>query len=357
MDCIATAVPNAASLSNAEFDREREWSELLPHMLHLVSKRLPDLCDFIHFRAVCKNWHSEAPVSDPPPQLPWLLTRSTAFENQIQFYSLSHDKFQTLSMPESNGKELMGPSQNYIFASDPACSSLMLINPLTGEEVPLPTIDLDWCFPISTSPNSAGYVAICGGKTESKIQTLGLCRPGDDNWTVIRKVLEGCLMIYSKGLYFVYSPETGTTEAIDVTSGVVITTMPPPPTKLNCLVESCGELLGISCDRRSLMNQDPDCKIYRLDYEEKNGKWVQISSIGDQILFIDGGQGFSIKARGSIESERNCIFYLGSHELIKFDGVTTTYHLAKYDIEARIEEKKSLPSMEKPGWFLPNHDQ
>ncbi|XP_078173695.1 F-box protein KIB4-like [Carex rostrata] len=353
MDCIAMAVQNAASLSNAKFDREREWSELLPDMLHLVSKRLPDLCDFIRFRAVCKNWHSESPVSDPPPQLPWLLTRPTAFENQLQFYSLSHDKFLTLSVPESHGMELMGPSQKYVFASAQACSSLMLTNPFTGEEVPLPSIDIDWCFPISASLNCDSYVAICGGKTESKIQMLGLCRPGDNNWTVIQKALEGCLMIYSKGLYFIYSPETGTTEAIDVTSGVVITTIPPPPTKLNCLVESCGELLGISCDRRSL--NDPECKIYRLAYEDNSGKWVQISSIGDQILFIDGGQGLSISARGSIESERNCIFYLGSHELIKFDGVTTTYYLAKYDIEARSWEKKSLPSMQKPGWFLPNH--
>ncbi|XP_078173636.1 F-box protein At2g05970-like [Carex rostrata] len=357
MDCIATSVLNAVSLSKEEFDREREWSELLPDMLHLVSTRLPDLCDFVRFRVVCKNWHSEAPVSDPPPQLPWLLTRSAAFDNHLQFYSLSHEKFQTLSVTESQGKELMGPSQKYIFASNQACSSLMLINPLTSEEVPLPSIDVDWCFPISTSLNCDGYVAICGGKTESKIQMLGLCHPGEDKWVTIRKALEGCLMIYSKGLYFIYSPETGTTEAIDVTSGVVITAIPPPPTKLNCLVESCGELLGISWDRRSFINQDPDCKIYRLDYEEKFGKWVQISSIGDQILFIDGGQGFSIRARGSIELERNCIFYLGSHELIKFYGVTTTYYLAKFDIETKSWEKKSLPSMEKPGWFLPNHDQ
>lgn len=352
MECVAMTAQNAASSSKEEYDEEKGWSDLLPDMLCLVSERLPDLSDFARFRAVCKNWHSEAPLSDSPPQLPWLLTRPTTSKNQLQLYSLSHDNFQTMSAPECHGKELMGPSKKYIFASDQICSSLMLFNPLTGEEVSLPPIDLDYCFPICTSPNS-DYVAICGGKTESKIQTLALCRPGDDKWTVIRKALEGCLMIYYKGMYFVYSPETGVTEAVEATSGVVVSIVPPPPTKLTCLVESSGELLGISCDRS--LNRDGDCKIYRLDYEEKHRKWIQLSSIGDQILFIDGGQGISITARGSIQSERNCIFYLGSHELIKFDGASTIYYLSKYDIDARSWEKKSLPSMQKPGWFLPSH--
>ncbi|KAJ4803174.1 F-box family protein [Rhynchospora pubera] len=350
---IATTVKNGASSLKGEHDQEREWSELLPDVLHLVSKRLPDLTDFARFRVVCKNWRSEAPLSDLPSQFPWLLISSGSPKNQLQFYSLSHGKFQTMSVPECHGKELMGPSRKYVFASDRTCSSLALFNPLTSEEVPLPPIDLDWCFPISTSQNCTDYVAICGGKTEYKIQTLGLCRPGDDKWTVIRKALEGCLMIYHKGMFFVYSPETRTTEVIEVKSGVIVTTVPPPPTKLNCLVESCGELLGISCNRS--LNRDGDCKIYRLNCEGKNCKWVKISSIGDQMLFLDGGQGFSISASGSIQSERNCIFYLGSHELIKFDGVSTTYYLSKYDIESRSWEKISLPSMEKPVWFLPSH--
>jgi hypothetical protein len=345
MACIAT--------SSQEEYQGRGWSDLLPDMLHLVSRRLPDLCDFARFRAVCKNWRSEAPLSDLPPQLPWLLTRPITSKNQLQFYSLSHDNFQTMSAPECYGKELMGPSEMYTFVSDQTCSSLMLFNPLTGDEVPLPPIDLDWCFPICTSLNCADCVAICGGKTESKIQALAFCRPGDDKWTVIRKALEACLMIYYKGMYFVYSPETGVTDVVDVTSGAVITTIPPPPTKLNCLVESSGELMGISCNRS--LDQDEQCKIYRLEYEEKNWNWVQLRSIGDRVLLLDGGQGISITANGSIESERNCIFYLGSHELIKSDGVSTSYYLSKYDIEAKSWERKSIPPMEKPVWFLPSY--
>jgi hypothetical protein len=346
MVCIATS-------PQEECNQERGWSDLLPDMLHLISKRLPDLCDFARFRAVCKNWRSQAPLSDLPPQLPWLLTRPVASKNQLQFYSLSHDNFQTMSAPECCGKELMGPSEMYAFVSDQACNSLMLFNPLTGEEVPLPPIDLDWCFPICSSLNCTDHVAICGGKTESKIQTLALCRPGDDKWTAIGKALEGCLMIYYKGMYFVYNPETGVTNAVDVTSGAVIATAPPPPMKLNCIVESSGELLGISCDNS--LDQDGDCNIYRLEYEEKKWNWVQLSSIDDRILLLDGGQGISIAARGSIQSEGNSIFYLGSHELIRFDGVSISYYLSKYDIEAKSWETKSLPSMEKPVWFLPSY--
>jgi Protein of unknown function (DUF295) len=276
-----------------------------------------------------------------------------AYKNQLQFYSLSHDNFQTLLAPECCDREFMGPSKMYTFVSDQACSSLMIFNPLTGEEVPLPPIDLDWCFPIRSSLNCTDHVAVCGGKTDSKIQTLASCRPGDDKWTVIGKALEGCLMIYYKGMYFVYSPETGVTNAVDITSGAIIATAPSPPTKLKCLVESSGELLGISCD--SSLHQEGDCKIYCLEYQEKNWNWVQLSSIGDRVLFLDGGQGISMATSGSIQSERNCIFYLGSHELIKFDGVSITYYLSKYDIEAKSWERKSLPSMEKPVWLLPSY--
>ncbi|KAJ3682489.1 hypothetical protein LUZ60_015062 [Juncus effusus] len=330
----------------APHDEERDWSQLVPDILNLVSKNLPDLCDFIHFRAVCKPWLSVSPLTDPPSQLPWILSRSSCFNNYLCFYSLSSKKFHTICVDESRGKELIGPAQNYIFSIDSNHSSPTYLNPLARKHVILPPVNLDWCFPVS---NSRDCVAICGGQIESEYQTLSFWRPGDRKWIEIQKPLEGCLIVYHEGAYFVYHAAKGETEVIDVMTDDVLSVICAPPTKLNYLVESSGELLGISCD--------PDqngCEIYRLDRVNKNLSWVKMSDIGDRMLFLHGGQGFSVRAHESNRLEGNCIYHLGHHESVKVHGTCTTYHLFRYKIGERSWEELPLPLMEEPTWFLPS---
>jgi hypothetical protein len=55
------------TFSKIERNLVMDWAELNPDLLHLNVKKLGDIFNFIGFRAVCKQWHSAASTSDPPP--------------------------------------------------------------------------------------------------------------------------------------------------------------------------------------------------------------------------------------------------------------------------------------------------
>lgn len=56
---------------------QRDWSELSPDLLHLISIKLTNLFDFVRFCTVFKHWLSTAPTSDHHPLLPCLFGRTS----------------------------------------------------------------------------------------------------------------------------------------------------------------------------------------------------------------------------------------------------------------------------------------
>jgi F-box domain len=75
-----------------EGDRGFDWSELHQELVYLISKKLPDLSDFVRLRAVCKRWRSAVPRFDPSPRFPWIYQHRNSLESDFDFYSLPHAK-------------------------------------------------------------------------------------------------------------------------------------------------------------------------------------------------------------------------------------------------------------------------
>jgi F-box domain len=81
----------------------KDWAQLPPELLHLISKKMEDVSNLIHFRAVCKDWRFAADASDAPPQLPWLVGPSVIKEsNEWCVSSLSSSTTQQIRFPESH---------------------------------------------------------------------------------------------------------------------------------------------------------------------------------------------------------------------------------------------------------------
>jgi F-box domain len=60
-------------MRKGERDVESECTDLPIELIHVVSQKLPELGDYIRFRAVCKKWRLSAPLSDLPPELPCII--------------------------------------------------------------------------------------------------------------------------------------------------------------------------------------------------------------------------------------------------------------------------------------------
>ncbi|KAF3336739.1 F-box protein [Carex littledalei] len=124
---------------------ERDWSGLPIELINLISKKLPKRSDFVKFRAVCKTWCSYTPLSDYPPQFPWLIEHipGTHLVNGLRFYSSFSSETGTIFRKEFNhGTNCMrpGPSHGTLILNDRSISthSYVLFNPLTNEEIRLP---------------------------------------------------------------------------------------------------------------------------------------------------------------------------------------------------------------------------
>ncbi|KAJ3706827.1 hypothetical protein LUZ61_010532 [Rhynchospora tenuis] len=292
-------------------ENERDWSALPPEMLHLITKKLPDLPDLVRFRVVCQNWRSASSVSDPPPQLPWYIKNPCEYPDEnpdpekkyLHLHSMISGKIPKIKVPESHGKELHGSAHRYLLAFDWEQSSLSLLNPLTRREISLPPLKLASCelLCVRSDPSGSGiFVAIDGSVERSGPDILASCRVGDGNWVTVEQSKLLCCRTYYKGMFYVHDRETSITEVIDATTGRIVHVIPPQeytaanskPTNaklsFHFLVESGGDLLGISGIWGTL-DTDPAeyCfVIHRLDGGNGNPRWVPTKSIGNRFIFL-----------------------------------------------------------------------
>ncbi|KAJ4798958.1 F-box protein (DUF295) [Rhynchospora pubera] len=340
-----------------------DWSDLPLDLLHLISKRLSDLSDFIRFRAVCKRWHCAAPIADPPRQLPWVVATRDGLPNTVRFYSLSTGKIYSISFAEAKGKRLLGSSHDYMLAFDPKRRHLTLLNPFTRSEILLPPTDSDWHRPLYIGPDpvqSGDDVVVCWHS--SGILTVGSCRPGDQEWKKIQ-IPEGAYgHTYYKGKYYVNERETLATKVIDIKTGATLLTIPPlictktgQPRRLDYLVMSSGELLGVS-GRKWTCNTIGDHKfeVYQLDNKNEVARWIKIDSIGDRVLFLDDTVGFCLRASEFEGLKGDCIYFIAY--LYKADAdVLYEYPLCRYNLKnGRAEAAVPGALVNMSSWFFPS---
>ncbi|XP_078148097.1 putative F-box/kelch-repeat protein At5g24040 [Carex rostrata] len=350
-------IPGERSGTDGVPSDERNWSELPKDILHLFSKKLTDIFDFIRFRAVCKSWKLSALVTDPPPLLPWLLEvrREEDRENAvIRFYCLSSGKVHTITCSCSRGAWLRGPARRYLLASQ-SRFQVYLLNPLTNDQIHVPFVNACWC-PIYIGPDSSeggDIVVISGFKNyfdmvfNTRPNMMVFWRPKADDWVYVEGVGNGANTYY-RGQYFCNDSETGITNVIDsATKKMAYQITAPEDTNpllrgYTVIVEAGGKILRLFQHYEA---EQYHFDIYCLYFGDGEAKpcWGKITDIGDQMLFLEGHHGLSFCASNFAGFKGNCIYFL-----------KTMQYLCRYDIGDGTTEVLPCPFDCVDTWFVPS---
>ncbi|XP_078170549.1 F-box protein SKIP23-like [Carex rostrata] len=344
------AIPGEQCGTDGVLSHERNWSELPEDILHLFSKKLPDISDFIRFRAVCKSWRLAALVNDPPPQLPWLLEHRLQHRGNaiIRFYCLSSSKVHTITCPRSLGAWLHGPGCRYLLASHLGNSERYLLNPLTHDQIRVPdAVNVHGFLPDYIGPDTieGGDIVVMSENTNM----MAFWRSEADDWVYVEGVgnwYGG--NAYYMGQYFSRDNHTGITNVIDIaTKKLVYQVAPPDGTNpllkgRTIIVESGGKILRLFQHSKAEMCQFDIYCLYFGDGKQKCC-WVKITDIGDQMLFLQYNRGFSFCASKFVGLKRNCIYFLQGWR-----------YLCRYDIGDGTTEVLPCPFDTVGTWFVPS---
>ncbi|XP_006661647.1 F-box protein At2g26160-like [Oryza brachyantha] len=350
-----------------------DWSALPGDLLRLFSRRLHDPLDFLRFRAVCRTWRSAAAAS-PPPFLPWLLARPVhpTARPSLSFYSLSSAALRSVAAPSATCC-LLGHASSHLLFSDHGHPSnpLLLANPLTGADLPLPPSPFDAFAPITQGyylPGPDSPVVIYdatrvffhhpgGGGGEST-------SPGWTKVPVEDLVAEN---MYHAGKMFVCN-DRGRLTIFDATTLAVLGDAAPPPPppaatlhgdafRCSSFVPSGDELLCVIRYFRSknkaqgeLLEDPCALEVHRLEISSEKGakpRWVQMRSIGDRMLFVGLYQGFSLRAADFAGLEGNCIYFF------RMDRASRSFIYRFSMNDGHIDELPG-PWMHACTWFVPS---
>ncbi|KAJ4806662.1 F-box family protein [Rhynchospora pubera] len=351
---------------------DRDWSDLPPELIRLLSRKLTDIFDFVRFRVVCKRWRSAVRASDLPPQLPWITDECWTLERgYLRFYSLLTGKTYTVRVQQSSDGELvMGSAYNYVLSYDYLTQDCSLFNPLTNEELLLPPsqIMFPWCVPSGLSPDQSSRYVIMSTNVNLRTTHLIFCKLGDLEWTNIQEEIPWC-EFYTGGGKFInegfafhagmcYASDTvdGFTEVINLATRTVMYVVPQPKSHLTedfvYLVVSSGEILRV-CQYNKYSREPCFFRIYRLELSSRDGNvvnpcWIEIDNLSGQFLFLHEKHGCAFRADDFPGFIGNNIYFLKQ----MFEDFA--YELFRYDIKDGNVEVLHVPIKLGRSWFVPS---
>ncbi|XP_062222494.1 uncharacterized protein LOC133921571 [Phragmites australis] len=348
-------------------DRGDQWSLLPPELLHLIYRKLPDTGDFLRFRAVCKAWRDGAPVSDQPPQLPWILEhRGTGLQarQQLRFYSHSSGRMYSVRAGGRSWLLASGACQGHAVATVDLSRTVMY-NPFTGEGRALPPAPYkpwhDGVFHV-VDDGEAGCLVV---NTSAKTRRFAYCRPGvDAGWNVFDGREDMRHSAYHGGRFFV-NTAAGETLAIEAATCAVEAVVPPPPgenfatARGDFLVGSRGKLLRAVQHPRdgnqAASAADYYVNMYQLDVRG-GGKaaWSKVETIGDAVLFFDDhGHGFSLEPNDAAGLRRDCVYFV--HEKRTWVEFCEYRFLCRYSMkDGRVDKTVQLADTFGNTWVVPS---
>ncbi|XP_077220371.1 putative F-box protein At5g55150 isoform X2 [Tasmannia lanceolata] len=253
-------------------------------------------------------------------QLPLLMLSG---EEHTKFFSLFEKKPYDIQIPEFHRKWCCGSSMGWVVTVDDS-SNVHLINPLSKTQIQLPSLD-KLMYPrysflreipreciyinkiiLSADPISTPdyiVVMIVGGHS-----LFSFYKPGDEGWTTL-EIPWGPLndVIYYKGQFCCITKSCCILACDFASNGL------PKFTKItraaglaSYIVESSGELLEVSKwnGKKGFISY---FNVFQLD--QSTGKWIELESLGDQVLFLGFNCSISLSALDFPQLKANCIYY------------------------------------------------
>lgn len=339
-----------------------DWSGIPPELLHLISKKFHKISDLIHFRGVCKAWRASASIFHLPPQIPCFLTPPDSGSTTLHFHSPTSGETHSVDVPLCVDQTILGSSNGYLLIRHLSNLDLSLLNPVTNSKISLPFLQTKRPVLVWVSPDHVptdDYTVCILGNSGTPNRLSAFWRPGELKWTTINNgSTRSC---YHQGMYLTLLPVSKVVVTYDVAAKALPDLVLPPPGEgpfcppgaLVYLVVSDGQVLRVlEHDDKYLSVHGCRFDIYRLDFgsEKEQPFWVKINNIGDQMLFLNVWNGFSVSASCFEGFRGNSIYFL--KEVDNGASYGSTYVLCRYDIKAGTAEMLPFPCVTGGMWFL-----
>ncbi|KAG7571988.1 F-box domain [Arabidopsis suecica] len=282
-----------------------DWSQFPEELLHLISKNLDNCFDVVHARSVCTSWRSAFPFPSsllrPRYSLPSFVKYPLESKELCTLEKVPLFLFRVRAPDGDAAEYFMGG-----IARDESDDHLELPSPLQcSVKVQIPGTEPTLMNILDCQIFSLGhqYRMIgcnpkdCGGVTFLPLNKEGgefvvlllnytnvwlALRSAEMRWRELKELsTAACRELFTFRGRFYASFFNGDKFVIDPSS--LEATPLTPHNESNFLVP-CGN------DELFLVKTDfPTCRVSRLD--EEAGKWVEVSDLGDRVLFIGGHRG------------------------------------------------------------------
>ncbi|URD75584.1 F-box protein [Musa troglodytarum] len=347
------------------------WAGLRQHLVKLTSRFLRNASDYIRFRAVCKSWRSAVPPRPRhlPTQLPFLLYLSTPEPRNSSAFCLA-DAFNgsMRRLPHTTSMYCIGSSYGWLILICETSSDVSLFNPITAEEISLPSLSTLPADVLISSPQSEdGSDAIVDKAVLSSDPTLDgdfaaivflngvhkkcfSCRPGDASWRANANGPILDLYFFAPEMLFLFRladvvpygkrrlcavhDDNENLGIFDVDPGppgrvtmIACNVMPisvPQSRFPTYLVPSAGELMLVSgCSERTADGRDIESfRVFWLDPGDWNrdAEAVEVDDIHlirDRIFFLGTSHSASVDARDYPGFEGNTTYFVYQDKVIE----------------------------------------
>ena len=380
--------------------------------------------DLVRAGSVCSSWRAAytslcSTGNCRLRQTPYLLYTSESTDaREAGLYSIAEKKAYTLTLPDPpiRSRYIIGSSYGWIITADER-SELHLVNPITGEQIALPSVTTieqvkpvfddegavcsyeywwytgedvisytpsvrDYLFYkafLSSDPSMGGYFVVLIHNPNSQ---LSFARAGDDKWTWLppHSYYEDCL--FKEGLLYASTTigeiHTFNLGAPAVTQTVFLDKMKDIYCERIYIVQgSGGEMLQIwrsdavprgededetdsdvelELDRDKVVSNTTAITVYEVEPASK--KIEKISSLGQNVLFLGHNQSLCLHAEEYPQLKANHVYYTDDDYLYTTGFKNNRRDIGVFDLENNSSQELTTPQLwsnwPTPVWLIPN---
>ncbi|KAL5715894.1 hypothetical protein ACHQM5_017655 [Ranunculus cassubicifolius] len=347
----------------------RNWSELVPDLIGMISEKIDAVEDFIRFGCVCVSWksvsldnkHKYALFSHSPQ---WLMLCDNDKDDRRSFFPISENKIFQVELPEARGlhcsqnEPIKSLDPRYAFEDCPQLIRSSYI--MKAVIVPIPSSQSS----LYDVKNFMVFVIYSGR------QRLAFARPGDALWTCVPKSINIVDLLYLDGQFYTIE-NFGRIFIVDISGPnpiVRLFAQRPSDDVGICSSFYLFELYGQLHVAGRCMNCKEEFSpfefhhgfsteffiVYKLDISSTN--WEEVESVGDYAIFVGDSTFFAVLASHYPRCEPDCIYFtddypVDSESLSGHD--TGIYHIQTEEIQPLDVGEDMFCRYSPPVWFRP----